>query len=553
MEDKPQRNPCGLLHQLQAWRLLQCGKWVVCLGGLNAGLNALVFDFEELPLWNMVTAGVATRDPSMKEVDLCSMKPKAISTTLVPHLFSTIKPQPNITKTLNLHIQGALDRLQWTFPTTSIPIFQHSTPRRKLPLVALGAPPTMGAEDPLGLERADLATPKPLATSSWVLQHMAMPEDIPTTVPISHSPSPTPASQTLTAASIPSTPWSGTHPRAGPGILSEEVLQLQREMNVGMGQLLTTKASMDSCQRKLLSNTKTACVKMRPRPPRPSMRWRPTAQPQSRMQSLCVQSLSGRQRLPGQVMPIPCNNPLVKYTRLGAWDPIERWVGLPIFSRGFQSSLTRLSPQSLWGTHVPLAVADWEYVPGQPFGDHLPTGHCYQGTHPHNTASDHVRDTCTPTGTQWQCCSSNQEAASLRSGEEEATVLEVTPEEQPHQWWKNRRHLAKLPKESHWEAFSKDSKIIKAARWAYHPSHKGMFVQEGSYDLMSVFQEMATSTGLLDSDVHEVQNEWTGWKDLWATHQVAKSSPKDIHFFQLVPPTESPKIMGLNGIHSPRP
>ena len=34
---KPQRNPCSFLHQLQAWRLLQCGEWVACPGGLNLG------------------------------------------------------------------------------------------------------------------------------------------------------------------------------------------------------------------------------------------------------------------------------------------------------------------------------------------------------------------------------------------------------------------------------------------------------------------------------------------------------------------------------------
>ena len=60
MEGKPQRNPCGFLHQLQTWRLLQYGEWVVCPGGLNAGIEALVFNFEELPLWHMATMGEAT-------------------------------------------------------------------------------------------------------------------------------------------------------------------------------------------------------------------------------------------------------------------------------------------------------------------------------------------------------------------------------------------------------------------------------------------------------------------------------------------------------------
>ena len=54
----------------------------------------------------------------------------------------------------------------------------------------------------------------------------------------------------------------------------------------------------------------------------------------------------------------------------------------------------------------------------------------------------------------------------------------------------------------------------------------------------------------MGSDVNEVQEAWTGQKDLWVTHPVAKCSPKDIHFFWVVPPTKLPKIMGLRGIHS---
>ena len=62
---------------------------------------------------------------------------------------------------------------------------------------------------------------------------------------------------------------------------------------------------------------------------------------------------------------------------------------------------------------------------------------------------------------------------------------------------------------------------------------------------------MATSTGLIGSDVHEVQQAWTGQKNPWVTLCVAKTSQKDICFFWVVPPTKLPKIMGLKGIHSP--
>ena len=52
--------------------------------------------------------------------------------------------------------------------------------------------------------------------------------------------------------------------------------------------------------------------------------------------------------------------------------------------------------------------------------------------------------------------------------------------------------------------------IIKAARWAYHPFHKGMFIQEGSYDLTSIFKEMAWETNLLNVEIHKVWEVWAG-------------------------------------------
>ena len=74
---------------------------------------------------------------------------------------------------------------------------------------------------------------------------------------------------------------------------------------------------------------------------------------------------------------------------------------------------------------------------------------------------------------------------------------------------------------------------------------------KGSWDLSHTFQEMAISAGLMDSEVYEVQEVWTGQKDLQVTHHMAKGSPKGIQFFQVVSPTKLPMIMGLKGIHSP--
>ena len=61
--------------------------------------------------------------------------------------------------------------------------------------------------------------------------------------------------------------------------------------------------------------------------------------------------------------------------------------------------------------------------------------------------------------------------------------------------------------------------------------HHTDFDHEGSQDFSHIFQEMATSAGLMDSEFHEVQEVLPGWKDLWAVHCVVKGSPKGIQFF----------------------
>ena len=44
---------------------------------------------------------------------------------------------------------------------------------------------------------------------------------------------------------------------------------------------------------------------------------------------------------------------------------------------------------------------------------------------------------------------------------------------------------------------------------------------------------MATSTNLLGTEIHEVQESWGGWKDLQAANWAAKCSSKDIYYFRV--------------------
>ena len=68
--DLPSQNACGHLHQIHVWQLLQFRGWVVCLDRLNGGLEPLVFNCKDLPLWNMTNMVKSSRDPSMMELDL---------------------------------------------------------------------------------------------------------------------------------------------------------------------------------------------------------------------------------------------------------------------------------------------------------------------------------------------------------------------------------------------------------------------------------------------------------------------------------------------------
>ena len=59
-------------------------------------------------------------------------------------------------------------------------------------------------------------------------------------------------------------------------------------------------------------------------------------------------------------------------------------------------------------------------------------------------------------------------------------------------------------------------------------------------------------TGLLSIKIHLVQDQWRGRKELCCANYMVRGSAKDLHCFRVVSPLESPKIMGLWGIHFPK-
>ena len=62
---------------------------------------------------------------------------------------------------------------------------------------------------------------------------------------------------------------------------------------------------------------------------------------------------------------------------------------------------------------------------------------------------------------------------------------------------------------------------------------------------------MIETAGLLGSSIYEIQEAWTGWDELQHANYALRMQPKGLKFFQAVSSLESPKVMGLTGIHHP--
>ena len=203
-------NACGHLHQLQTWKLLQHGEHVVFPKGLNGELEACYFSFPELPPRDIATASRSAEKLPPIEVTLGGAEHESML---------TIPP----------------------YPVSLTPASHHNTLGGKLPYEVLGNLPPSQTKDLLGLEEMDSPSHVPTATSPWASLGNATPRDSSAIIQVSHSPSLATMSKSPEAASTPS-----DHQ---PQVPAREVAQLQKEMNVALGQLLTMKAALDSHQR----------------------------------------------------------------------------------------------------------------------------------------------------------------------------------------------------------------------------------------------------------------------------------------------------------------
>ena len=93
--------------------------------------------------------------------------------------------------------------------------------------------------------------------------------------------------------------------------------------------------------------------------------------------------------------------------------------------------------------------------------------------------------------------------------------------------------------------------LVKEAREAFFSKYSYNLIDDGTCDLSKVFQEIVTNAELLGTSIHEIQASWMGLEELKQANYALRALPKGLKCLYVVPPSESPKVMGLMGIHNP--
>ena len=89
------------------------------------------------------------------------------------------------------------------------------------------------------------------------------------------------------------------------------------------------------------------------------------------------------------------------------------------------------------------------------------------------------------------------------------------------------------------------------ARSCFFSKHSSNFNQDGNHDLSEIFTKLAMKVSLVGTEIYEIEASWTGPEALKQANYTLWSLPKGLKFLRAVPALESPKIMGLEGIHDP--
>ena len=125
----------------------------------------------------------------------------------------------------------------------------------------------------------------------------------------------------------------------------------------------------------------------------------------------------------------------------------------------------------------------------------------------------------------------------------------VSQEEQSHSKRGKMVNWQTSMKSSHSDAFSQDSDLIKEARARYFTTHPWDWTQRNMNDLSDIFRGLTQSAGLLGECIFKMQDWWKRPDHLKYANYVLLDLPKGLKFLRVVSAKESPKIMGLKGIH----
>ena len=92
---------------------------------------------------------------------------------------------------------------------------------------------------------------------------------------------------------------------------------------------------------------------------------------------------------------------------------------------------------------------------------------------------------------------------------------------------------------------------MRKTREEYFRRHCPNFNTENTRNLSDAFQHMVETAELLGSTIYKIKEVWTGLDELWQANYVLRTLPKGLKFLRAVSTSESPKVMGLKGIHDP--
>ena len=150
----------------------------------------------------------------------------------------------------------------------------------------------------------------------------------------------------------------------------------------------------------------------------------------------------------------------------------QKWVHM--WAQVLVIFLVYVTKGNMWATDVPPTTPDSCYHPRND-GCHPAAGCNGQGTDASSFHPKCITDASTTRGHKMPALFIQPGTGRRR----DSGVRQCRPEEYPHQRQKERRLGAKPLKESHQEAFSKESEVIKVARQAHYMIHCPSFEQEG--------------------------------------------------------------------------